>query len=247
MSRKKSVLATATLVLGLWTGLVSSTLAQSDDTLLFEEPLDLDKPPSMPGGTRAASCAAAAKEGLSLTALMPPKSNNTGVTVSGHPEFFVYVPETTKATVNFVLRDEEWNDVYRKEMEVSGEAKILKFSIPKTDAPLKTGMYSWNLYLVCPPNERGLTSEIEVGGVTERRTMDADLEAKLAQATGRDRVRVYAENGIWHETVSTLVELRSASPDNKDLARDWESLLTSVGLENIASEPATLAATSENP
>ena len=67
--------------------------------------------------------------------------------------------------------------------------------------------------------------------------MNPTLMSQLKNATPRQRVTLYATNGFWHDALTTLAELRSANPGDATLSRDWVSLLHSVGLDAIATEP----------
>jgi hypothetical protein len=57
------------------------------------------------------------------------------------------------------------------------------------------------------------------------------------QATPSERVAIYAQAGLWYETVDSLLQLRRQYPNDKDLAEAWKTLLTTVGLGDISSEP----------
>ncbi|WP_348244518.1 DUF928 domain-containing protein [Leptolyngbya sp. DQ-M1] len=51
------------------------------------------------------------------------------------------------------------------------------------------------------------------------------LSQQIQQAEFRQKVRLYAENGIWFDAVATLAEARSVNPKDAELAKDWEQLL----------------------
>ena len=76
-----------------------------------------------------------------------------------------------------------------------------------------------------------------VGGLIQRVQLPQDMVAKIEKATMRDRVNLYAENGIWYDTLATYAQQRRDNPNNSELAKDWANLLKQVGLEEIAAEP----------
>ncbi|NJL09662.1 MAG: DUF928 domain-containing protein [Calothrix sp. SM1_7_51] len=49
---------------------------------------------------------------------------------------------------------------------------------------------------------------------------------------------LYAANGIWFDSITLLAQLRQKNPNDSSLAADWQSLLQSIKLENLA--PASL-------
>lgn len=213
----------------------------------FTPPANLGKPPTAGGGTRGDFCArdvALPNAQVPLTALVPALADGDGdwgLTVSERPAFFVYVPATTARKAEFVLRDEDWNDVYRTQLSISGEAGILRVHMPKSKEALVVGEnYRWHFALVCPEGDRGYIDEITVEGWTRRVELDPDLAAKLAGKTALSRSSIYAENGIWLDALTALADSLLDSPEDSTLIRAWENLLASVGLANIADRPIVL-------
>jgi hypothetical protein len=213
----------------------------------YRPPANLGKPPTTGGGTRGDNCANLSEINSTqpLTALMPRLSpeGDMGLTVSAHPDFFVYVPSTSARQGEFVLRDEQWNDVYRTTINISGESEIVKVSIPESNQGLEIGQnYRWHFALVCPENNRGIVNEVAIEGWTQRTELNAAIAAELETATESDRPQIYAQNGIWHEAVSTLAELMQQSPNNATLTQQWNELLESAGLAELESESSRLTA-----
>jgi hypothetical protein len=60
---------------------------------------------------------------------------------------------------------------------------------------------------------------------------------QLDTATSRELPLIYANAGIWHETLTTLVKLRQENPRDEELENYWINILRSVGLNDIAQEP----------
>jgi hypothetical protein len=48
---------------------------------------------------------------------------------------------------------------------------------------------------------------------------------------------LYAEAGLWLDTIASLADLRNASPNDSSLVTDWEDLLKAVNLGTVAKEP----------
>ncbi|MEO1378588.1 MAG: DUF928 domain-containing protein, partial [Cyanobacteria bacterium J06635_10] len=63
------------------------------------------------------------------------------------------------------------------------------------------------------------------------------LTERLGQATPLQQVALYAEDGIWHNSLETLAQLRLAKPKDAALLADWTSLLKSEELDNLANHP----------
>ncbi len=162
-----------------------------------------------------------------------PKSSEIGLTTAEYPTFLIAVRETAEQTVTFTLLDEK-GEVYKTSFRISGKEGIVSISLPATAGipPLAIGKdYQWSFATNCD-NE-----VVTADGWIRRVEPSATLAQQLQPATGRDRVNAYAANGIWYDAVATLAELRRANPDDPKLISDWTSLLTQVGLKDVAEKP----------
>lgn len=223
-----------------------------DKVAEYIPPAGLGAPPTSGGGTRSsllASCSEVQEnKAQPLTSLIPAStsSKQLGLTVETHPQFFVYAPETSARTAEFVLKDENEKDVYRKMFSISGKPGIIDFSLPKTVAPLKIGKnYHWYFSLVCHPGNR--RRDVYVDGWSQRTTLNPNLATQLQKANPRDRPNLYAQAGIWHEALSTLADLRREAPNDPTLTAEWRKLLESAGLKAIADLPVMLTASENSP
>lgn len=172
-----------------------------------------------------------------LSALVP--ATTLGLTAQGYPEFFWYMPKTSAPEVEFVLTDADNKEViYETSLKTNGQAGIVSISLPEnaTLPPLEANKdYHWSVFLVCDRGDRG--ADVFVDGWLRRVEPSATLAQRLRKETPLGRAALYAQEGLWHETVSYLVKLRQSNPDNSELIDEWQELLKSVGLEDVANEP----------
>jgi hypothetical protein len=167
------------------------------------------------------------QEATPLTALMP--VNNVGTTVSANPTLFVYVPKTNTKEAEFSVLDDRGKDVYLEKVQLTGEAGVVKVSMPES-AALKTGKdYTWSFSIVCNAQER--SGDIFVRGLLQRTELSADLKSELEKAAPLEQAKIYARAKVWNETLALVAQLRNSNPE------EWEQLLKSVGLEAIAQAP----------
>lgn len=159
-----------------------------------------------------------------------------GLTVAAHPTLWFYVPYslTAKLPIEFVLQDDQGKEVYKTSFKASQtQPGIVSLHLPSTEKPLEIGkMYHWYFIIDCDPDAPPL-----VEGWVQRVAPNPTLASQLQKATPRQRVALYAQQGIWHDALTTLAELRSANSGDAALSNDWVSLLQSVNLEAIATEP----------
>jgi len=194
---------------------------------------------------------------MPLTGLMPrnPLTNrpvNQTLTVAANPTFFMYVPETTLSAedvvfAEFSVYDDQDKDVYKTTFRLPTVLSsdlpnssvftpgILKLSLP-ANVSLETGKnYHWVFHLYCrkanadPNAEPNYTLLVE--GWIQRTELSPDLKTKIEQATPLEQAKLYAKERIWSETLMLAAQLRSSQPD------EWEELLKSVGLNEIAQAP----------
>ncbi|NEU75640.1 DUF928 domain-containing protein [Hassallia byssoidea VB512170] len=183
------------------------------------------------GGSRAPQEKSCSSGQNPLTAVVP--NSNIGRTTQANPTFFFYVPQTS-ATLELVLqdRDKEYKQTYKS----SEKGGIVSF--PFNQASLEVGkVYRWSFSIVCNPKERSKDKFVE--GAIMRVKTEPQLASKLATASPQESANLYAEFGIWQDSVASLAKSLSSNPNNAELKAEWQALLSSksVGLDNLVNEP----------
>lgn len=208
-------------------------VARSRRPLRFK-PIKVGAPGNLEGGaTRGDGCSVGRKP---LTAVMP--VDNVGLTLAEYPTFFVYVPQTSAKAVEFVLLDEKYADVYTTTFTPIGTPGIVSIRLPADGKvlPLAIGKgYRWFFSMICDADDR--SEDLVINGGIQRIEPPQQLVSSLQKAAVGERPTIYAEAGIWYDTIITLADLRRSSPNDLNLALDWTQLLESVGLNQISREP----------
>jgi Domain of Unknown Function (DUF928) len=180
------------------------------------------------GGRRGNSCISSENSQPSLTALMPTEDNE-GQTVAANPTLYWFVPQTTANSGEFVIINDQGNEIYKKNFIPPNQPGIVQLTIPDS-ASLKTGkQYQWYFTLICNSEDR--SQDEYLSGLLERTTLGSLLNSSLQQAAPLKKAEIYANNRIWHDTLSNVAALRTENPTV------WTDLLQSVGLEKFAKEP----------
>ena len=196
-----------------------------------------NKPPTMSGGPRRfvpGKCENFPE--ASFTALMP--ENKIARTVSDYPTFFFYLPQPNAELAEFILEDENGNLIYAQALTIKDLSGVIGVSIPANTnvPPLEVGKnYIWKFSLVCDPEDRA--SDWVETGIVRRVELSAEILRQLENADPRWKTFIYAKNGIWQDALGNLVAARRANPNAPVFQTDWESLLDSVKLREIAQEP----------
>jgi Domain of Unknown Function (DUF928) len=170
---------------------------------------------------------------LPLTALVPEYSNGQvfAQTVSSNPTLLFYVPYTSADNhrLTFVLQDEDGKEVYKQFVSSPQSPGLISVTIPsKLDI---NKQYQWFFKINCenPPQT--------VFGVIQRVALSQNVMQQINDATPEQKVRIYAENGIWYDALSILANLRRSRPQDTALKDDWNGLLNDVDLTEMNPQP----------
>jgi Domain of Unknown Function (DUF928) len=166
-----------------------------------------------------------------------------GLTDAERPSLLFFVPHSTSSIVNieFVLQKQINNTnktIYRTALTPAASPGIIRVTLPEAIAPLEPEiMYHWFLKvkIKCNPQQPNQLDYVE--GWIQKVHKNPALSELLKQAQPQQKVKIYAEKGIWYDAIATLAQLRLANPDDANLLADWTSLLKSISLEDLANQP----------
>ena len=235
-------------------GLLSYSIAlQVNLGTVMAAPIKFRLPPPPPRGIAGSRAAAASRStcpviSQPLTAIVPEYRSAQGNQVWGltkmeHPTFWFYVPYTKPALVDisFTLQDEsnpsEKKIIYQNsKIAAASTPGTIRIALPKSSPTLATNKpYRWflELNMGCTSGQR----PIFVEGWIQRTELDRNLSQQLDRATPIERVALYAENGLWHDALTTLANLRATKPQDPGLTQDWQNLLNAIGLKDLTDRP----------
>ncbi len=190
-----------------------------------------------------------------VTPIIPPENlqRNSGnptlpiqlaLTASEYPRFFVHlgtpmVHSKKVERVEFRLWDEnQQQEIYSTTFVPSNSSSgIVAINLPPgVSQPLEVGKrYHWSFIVRDDPTD--YSTVVVVEGEIERIELSPSLSKQLREASSLEKAVLYAKAGIWYDTIAILAGLRCSQPNNLALAVEWEGLLRSVGLDDIAREP----------
>lgn len=234
MYRTKSCAAYTAICVALISSLVPLALPLSAIAKSVKPPVKDGPGGRTSGGSRPGDCLGK----NSITALIP-AAQTKGLTTDQYPTFFFHVPPTTAKTAEFVLQNENKQQVYRTKLRLTGQPGVTSFQLPAVaTSGLATGKnYRWFFSVICNEAAPDKSGNPFVMGWMQRVSPSPALVQQLRQANPRDRVALYQQSGFWYEAVSTLAQLRRSAPLDAALATDWANLLRSAGLDRVATEP----------
>lgn len=212
----------------------------SSDTIARFDPPDRGAPEGdiVDGaGTRGKCPQDAIEPNPPVTVLVPritPNARDWAFTTSPHPSVWVYVPDTVAPKGLFVVRDRQWNDIYRQEVALP-ESGILELQVPESVEGLALEEdYRLQFAIVCPPDGTGAPREVVAQAWVRRVEPTSSLMAQLQQQSERDRPLIYGQHGIWYESLSGLAHQRQSAPNDPQLQQRWQDFLESAGLAEFS-------------
>jgi hypothetical protein len=170
-----------------------------------------------------------------------PKMNVWGYTTVAQPTLWFYMPYTQtqaiRADLTVVVDDESFAIVIPPTpVQLPSKPGIVAVRLPPSAPALEIGKrYRWALTLNCASSPN-TSDKMQVEGVIVREALSETAKAELATAKGIQKVMIYAENGIWHDALTTLAELRQKDFADPTLKSDWQSLLDSMMLSGSSEE-----------
>jgi Domain of Unknown Function (DUF928) len=242
MIRKKSLCQIAAVSVALPLGLIISSgffnTARSNPltntweiSQAFQSPNRGAPPGGAGGGTRGNSCLGNKK----FVPLVP--TGQIGLTLQEHPTFLVYVPEVPQQEVTLTLlsRDGEKETPLGEPVTFTTPRKggIISINLPPTEANrLKVDqLYRWEIQIICNPDDP--SGNMIVQGWVQR----VDKKGSFANLGSNSTPADYAKTGVWYEALAGAAKRRQDEKNSPAAIADWEKLLSSVGLNEVAKAP----------
>ena len=160
-------------------------------------------------------------------------------TVDQYLNVWLFVPQLTTPMKfgEFVLQDDNGNDILRKRMSLPHKAGVIGISIPQNPqyALKENHKYQWYFQVYC--GDREIPREYAyVDAWLQKVALTPNLQQQL-QTTKQGKYTVYSKNHLWYDAVSDLAQLRTRNPNSKQLAQDWANLLKIFNLEEFVDVP----------
>jgi Domain of Unknown Function (DUF928) len=159
-----------------------------------------------------------------------------GLTAMERPTFWFYLPypKTEIVDISFTLQDESnptATEILYQNLAVAptSTSRLMSVTLPNSIAPLTPNTpYHWFLKV----NRR--CGMVYVRGWVQRQELTSNLRDRLSQLPPQQRATLYAENGLFYDAVTTLATLKTTQPQNRSIHQDWQNLLDSIALQNLA-------------
>ncbi|NJM96760.1 MAG: DUF928 domain-containing protein [Phormidesmis sp. RL_2_1] len=215
-----------TVGLSLSVGILSQPSFASNDTDKLRQGLPGRR---ISGGVRGPASSCFADFNQSIVAILP--RDIASKTSAAHPTFWFSTPEFSGAkSVEFELFDQYDEIIYTTQINMSDHYGVSEFQMPETAPALAIDHeYRWVLSIACK-NGYQESSRVGVQGLIRRVDLPSSLAAQIESASLEEKLALYTEAQLWHEQVSTLVNLRRRNLAEPTFQLAWTALMESVGL-----------------
>lgn len=184
---------------------------------------------------RGGNCSSDGVKNLQMKALLP--NSSIGLTTSEKPTFFFQISPTSIKEAKFLLLNARGDTIlYKKTFPLTHTGGVMSFTLPADAEALEVDQeYTWELAVLCDPDDQRGNPSIQ--GSIKRIEPSQKLANDLGNTPLQERTKLYANEGIWYDTIKGLADLRLANPNDPTLANDWKELLDYAGLSSIDREP----------
>ena len=211
----------------------SKGLESQDQKLGTPTSMPVYQPPlrGAPGGRVGGGTRGIGDEVITLFALAP---NHVALTTQEQPTLYWFVSNETKHPIEVTLIIEEATQpLLEKRLPLPIQPGIHAIRLKDFNLHLSIAtQYRWFVALVSDPDRR--SKDILAGGMIERIELPEAVRVKLSQSDQLNIPHIYAESGIWYDTIMALSELIETNPNDMVLRRQRAALLEQVGLSQVA-------------
>jgi len=181
---------------------------------------------------------AVAQTPAQLIALLP--ESFYGTTVSERPTVMVYFPASNAEEAIFSMKDEAGNMHHQMTIPVVGKSGVMAIQLPADAPPLAVGKnYQWFVALKLDGQLSPSTPYVDAW--IERIQPSAELITAMQEKDAFKQAEAFGKNGVWYDCVATLARLHGSKPNNVNIIKQWEELLSSVNLKEIATAPLVVS------
>ena len=233
-----SCLVGSTVVAPLSNLFTQSAQAQSR-RVRYVPPSNLDAPKVSGSGISRSGCKEA--EEICLIALLPDlkiESAPVPQTISERPTIYLLTPKVDNGTFIFRIYNETSltpkRTIYRKSFNVNNQDGIIAFKIPD-DAPILEVNQKYKLQFGV---EYQSGDSKTVYAYIKRVLPSPNLVERIKNTTKPiELAALYAQEGLWFETMQTLAEAQMTLPQNPEITEEWLDLLKSAKINRALAFP----------
>ncbi len=241
---RKFVAQTGMFILGL--GLVLSSGATNDDlsspakheTQEVSQEMEAlpftYRPPQFRGAPKRRIGGSTRGDGIEPLWMSVLAPEYAGYTMQAQPDLYWFVSREVKRPVEILISAKDLIDpVLEVRLERGVRAGINHISLSAHGVELEVGKkYRWSVVVTADPLQR--SRDWVTSGGLQRMEPSAELAARLSSASAEEKPRLYAENGLWYDSLGELSRLVAERPSETAWRQQRAALLRQIGLDTAA-------------
>lgn len=164
-----------------------------------------------------------------LTVLAP---DHIGQTIQSQPTLYWYFDGPANMLLEVTVNDPKAvKPVLEQQMKSPNKPGIYSLSLADYGVVLQPGIeYEWFVALVPDPQQR--SNDVLSGGAIKRVNAETDLQQSLSQSDKTAYPRIYAEHGLWYDSIEALS--KQIDTGKQDLRAQRAMLLEGEKLKDAA-------------
>ena len=212
----------------VWSSIAVLALSMPISLLAADANVPVYNPPNR--GAPAGRIGGGTRGGTNVFVLSVLAPDHSGFTTSEQPNLYWYISNPTTLPIEITVMDSQGiKPILETRLPAPAKPGIQRVRLADYNIRLAPGAaYRWFVALVPDADRR--SKDILAGGAIERVDMPEALKAKLAKSGSNETPFVYAEAGLWYDSLRAISDLIVAAPQNLELRKQRTALLTQVGL-----------------
>ena len=193
-----------------------------------KEPLDFSSVGRSGQQTAGESRGACTQVDIPLTAIAP--VSNVSKTISSHPQWWFYnpYPKSEIEKIEFVIQNQQRQDVFRKNLNYDTETSYLSATIPKDNLGIQENhWYRWYLKVYCYQGENAVP--LFVSGWVKRVTPKIKTDRVSSNSW---TITEYIAQNLWLDAINLLLTDKTSHSSTSNCQQTWQQLINSseIGL-----------------
>jgi hypothetical protein len=178
---------------------------------------------------------------LTLTVLAP---EEVGLTTKAQPVLFWYQSKASRTKFELTISEgKSISPLLEVKFDQLPTDGIQRIRLADHKITLEPGVeYRWTVAMVL--DEENRSKDVLASGVIKRVAPADKLQKRLTSAKDDDLPFIYADEGIWYDSLEALSALIDKQPQNKKLYEERAVYFTQVGLHDAAMHEFRLAGVS---
>jgi len=175
---------------------------------------------------------------LTLTVLAP---EHVGLTTKEQPSLFWYQSKAAKMRFELTIMEAKGIEpILEIKLQNAPSDGIQRLRLSDYGARLKPNVeYRWTVAMIVDPDNR--SRDVVASGVIKRVDPPATLKDRLGKSSPAEVAFVYADEGIWYDSLEALSDEIENQPQNKGLHEQRAVFFIQVGLKEAALHEMKLA------